>query len=219
LDRERGAGYYNFYLIFFVFVSTRRKRERLLLLLLGCCCCSSFLYLSLVEGWSDAIYFHPAILIWLEDGTHSGFVYVIFPHPRRSKREITNSLSSAQQLTRRKALGEIKKTFFLSFVFFSFVRVKSLVHLLQLFFLRLLFVCYSFISSFHQYRSSRERRRRESQCVCVCVCVPTQSFFFLKIKKEFKIIFSLSIPKIKERKIKGGIVINMPSRYEPSDRL
>jgi hypothetical protein len=55
--------------------------------------------------------------------------------------------------------------------------------------------------------------------VCVCVCVPTQSFFFLKIKKEFKIIFSLSIPKIKERKIKGGIVINMPSRYEPSDRL
>lgn len=175
MDRERGAGYYNFYLIFFVFVSTRRRRD--------CCfCCWAaaaaaplFLYLSLVEGWSDAIYFHPAILIWLEDGTHSGFVYVIFPpHPRRSKREITNSLSSAQQLTRRKALGEIKKTFFLSFVFFLFrksqISCSSPPALFPSSVIRLLFV-YQLFPSVSQF----EREETAGVSVCVCVCPPSPS--------------------------------------------
>lgn len=180
MDRERGAGYYNFYLIFVVFVSTRRERERLLLLLLGC---SSFLYLSL--GRMERRHLFPPCDSYLIGRWNSLGICLrhFFSFAFHGAREITNSLSSAQQLTRRKALGEIKKkkkTFFLSFFFFrkSQISCSSPPAL----FLRLLFVCYSFISSFHQYRSSRE----ETAGVSVCVCVPTQSFFFffLKIKKE-----------------------------------
>ncbi len=142
----------------------------MLLLLLGCCCCSSF-SISISGRRMERRHLFPPCDSYLIGRWNSlGICLRHFsPHPRRSKREITNSLSSAQQLTRRKALGEIKKTFFLSFVFFSFVRVKSLVHLLQLFFpssvIRLLFV-YQLFPSVSQFE--RERRRRESQCVCVC---------------------------------------------------
>lgn len=222
MDRERGAGYYNFYLIFFLFVSTRRKRERLLLLLLGCCCCSSF-SISISGRRMERRHLFPPCDSYLIGRWNSLGICLRHFSPSTEEQERDNQLSFVCSTTDKEESFRRNQKNLLSFFlsFFSLFR-KSQISCSSppaLF----SFVCYSSVIRLSALSISiAVRERGDGGSLSVCVCVPTQSFFFLKIKKkkEFKIIFFFSFhPKNKRKKIKGGIVINMPSRYEPSDRL
>jgi hypothetical protein len=125
LDRERGAGYYNFYLIFFVFVSTRRKRERLLLLLLGCCCCSSF-SISISGRRMERRHLFPPCDSYLIGRWNSlGICLRHFSPPSTEEQERDNQLSFVCSTTDKEESFRRNQKNLLSF-FLSFFRFFSL---------------------------------------------------------------------------------------------